>query len=124
MKRKIKHDEMTVYIKDFVWTMLAIMWLYIDYKSGGGMLVTTLFLGISALLILIGKFAYCKYKGEKPRLFLSDSNNAVILFVVGLGSIIGGDNVEYIFLAIVAVVGVCFDAYDRHMENVDETHME
>lgn len=109
-------EEMS-YIKLFIWCSLLFTWVLInklmcyDYTT----IAIVGILTIAAVIMLIAKIR--KYTSITPiNIPLSDNNIAALLFVLGLGSLVGYDDAYYFFLVTVTVVGVGIDAYNRHFE--------
>lgn len=103
------------FIKTSIWMVLFLIYLIITFRVSGG-LVTSLCLS-AGWLVAYAYSIYRIWKGKKSLDLLSDSNNAVLLTILGLTNIIGGDTVEYIFIVVVVVVGIGFDIYNRKAEN-------
>lgn len=111
-----------IYIKNIVWTLLIVAWLFITYDLGEGASLMPLYLAIAAVLTSIWFIVYHKWTGKKPKEWLSSSNSALVLIILGLENIIGGDTLEYLFIVIVAVVGIAFDIYDRYLDEKNGIH--
>lgn len=103
------------YFSQIVWGTMFLLWIVFtwvkDYESP-----ITLSVLIAVMLCAVIRIIFRIRKNlppEKPRIPLTDNNCAVIMFTLGLGNVMGYDNADYNYLAIVAVAAVIMDIFRR-----------
>ncbi|MDE7379275.1 MAG: hypothetical protein K2N13_10035 [Paraprevotella sp.] len=101
------------YIKGFIWGVMFILCLFIlaDAKEGGWTTITVL--GIGYVVATLFRIYIDRKKGCTRSCLPTDSNHAVVLVVLALDNVLGGDTPEYMFIVSVVVLWLLFDTYNR-----------
>lgn len=109
--------------KDFIWTLLFFVWLFMQYDKYELKDIWPIML-LAIICLSIHLYSIIKRKKPtKPKIYLSDNNNAALLIALTAIGLFGFTS-ECLFVMVVIAVGVGFDVYNRYVKENNKSDKE